>query len=133
MENDLLINMGCWDSENSADVLKDHETKWNIFPEEACLQVQSHLGGICWVLRNHGEWNTTVTEVRVKDPLKAALVCNLTFVHSTNSFGDWQNLSQLKVRESLAQVSLESLNLSVKHQNLVFRCIVEVFIKLWHL
>lgn len=92
MEDDLLVAVGGWHSEDAADVLQDHETERHIFPEETRLKVEGDLGGICGVLGHHGEGHATVAEVRVEDALEAGRVGDLALVHGANSLGNRQNL-----------------------------------------
>ena len=70
MENDLLVCVGCLDSQNPADVFQNDKTERNIFPEESSVEVQSYLVRVFGVLRNHRERHSAVAKISVEDPFQ---------------------------------------------------------------
>ena len=100
MPDDLLGAVGRLDSNYASNVFQDAETVWNVFQEKPRIGVEYHSIGNGWVLWKHREDNSAVADVCIEDAFQAAFITYLTIVHGTDTFTDWQNLRELKSRES---------------------------------
>ena len=85
MPHDLLCTVGCGNTEDVADVLKDAKAVRNVFPEEARVLVEDDAIWYVWILRDHRELYPGVANVRVENSLEAARVRDLSLVHRANS------------------------------------------------
>ena len=92
MPDDLLSAVRRLDSNDAPDVLKNHETERNVFPEESCIFIQNDTVGHFRVLGNHWESHATVANVRVEDALQRTLITDLPIVHLADALGNWQDL-----------------------------------------
>lgn len=85
-------------SHNIANVLENDEPKWKVLPEKPRVEVELYLTVTC---RDHGEGYSTVAQVGVENSLEAAVVCDLSVVHLTNSFAQGHYLIEVDVWELL--------------------------------
>ena len=84
MPHDLLCTIGCGNTEDVTDVLKDAKAIWNVLPEEARVLIEDDAIWYVWILRYHWELHSGVAHVRVENSLEAASVSDLSLVHGAN-------------------------------------------------
>ena len=134
MPDNLLGHVGAFDAHNSADVLQDAETVWDIFPEESSIQVEHHFGRVFRILGHHWERHACVAQVGVENPLEVRFVGDLTLVHSADTLLDGDNLRQTQlITKLLDQSGFDCLDLLIEPRDFLCGAIVKILIKFGHL
>lgn len=133
MPDDLFGDVGGLHTKDASNVLEDDESIRNVLPEEPSIFVQDDAVGNFRVLGDHWENDSAVTNVRVEDPLQAALVADLAVVHGADALGDGHHLGQLKLREQLQKRAFNGLDLIIENLNLMSAFLGQILVEQRHL
>ena len=116
MENYVSCHGWCFNSDDLADIFEDDQAVWQVFPEEAGIQVELNFSVAC---RNHRKWHSTVAQIGVKYALQTALVLYLSVVHSAYPLLQWHHLVQIYLRIPSQYGILDKLDLIIQGLYLV--------------
>jgi len=134
MPDNLLGHVGSFHAHNSADVLQDTKTIWDIFPEESSTQVEHHFARVFRILGHHWERHACVAQVGVENALEAGFVRDLALVHGADTVVDGDNLGQTQfITKLLHEGCFDGLDLLIKPGDFLCAAFVQIFIEFGHL
>jgi len=127
MPFDHFVSLGGFDLDHLSNILQDAKAIRNIFPEESGLRVKND-SSFNW---DHWESDLSVSLVGSKDSLEVSFVLDLITILLNNSVLHGSDGTQINMRESFDNFSLDSLDFIIKFLHLISGEVIHTFIQEW--